>query len=152
MLTKDAKAHPWLFEDMGLHLEDASDLLYQAVASYDKAIASGSAKTDDIKMQREAIAKVARAIRGKSLHFLETLAAQDARLVGYDDKQFTLVTGRLGKLLELDVENQGHSSEIVKNLDEFKKDPRAWLQSNLNPLAYESKCTVDWNIYVPYAK
>lgn len=152
MLTNDSKAHPWLFEDMGLHLEDASDLLYKAVDSFDKAIAAGSPKKDDIKMQRESIAKVARAIRGKSLHFLETLAAQDARLVGSDEKQWLIVTKRLEKLLENDAANQENTAEVVSKLNEFKKDPKAWLQTNLNPLAYESKCNIDWNIYTPYAK
>jgi hypothetical protein len=150
MLTDDSKAHPWLFEDVGLHLKDAADLLFKSVENFDKAIAAGSPKTDDIKMQRETIVKIARALRGKSLHFLETLAAQDARLVGYDKEQFAIVTARLQKLLEQDAENQGNTEEVVKKLNDFKKDPKAWLLSNLNPLAYETKCRVDWTKFIPY--
>ena len=151
MLANEFKAHPWVFEDMGLQLEESADLLDKAVSSFDKAIVAGSAKVSDIQTQRQSIAKMASAIRGKSLHFLETLAAQDARLVGYDENQLGIVTKRLENFLEKDVENQGHAPEVVQKLNEFRKDPKTWLQNNLNPLAYESKCAIDWNIYTPYA-
>jgi hypothetical protein len=152
MLADETKAHPWLFEDMGLQLEDAAELLYEAVNSFDKAIASGSTKIEDIKAQRESISKIACAVRGKSLYILETLAAQDARLVGNDEKQWSLVIKRLENLLEKDVENQEHTSEVTDKLEQFQKDPKSWLNSNLNPIAYESKCNIDWNVYVPYAQ
>ena len=152
MMTEDFKAHPWVFEDIGFHLEDSAALLYEAVAAFDKAIAAGGGKTSDIRMQRDSIAAVARAIRGKSLHFLETLAAQDARLVGYDEKQTRIVLKRLDGLLEKDVENQEQDSAVVQKLAKFRKDPKAWLDANLSPIAYESKCTVDWNKFVPYAR
>jgi hypothetical protein len=152
MLADEPKAHPWLFEDIGLQLEDAAGLFFEAVSSFDKAIASGSTKIEDIRTQRESIAKMACAIRGKSLHVMETLAAQDARLVGNDEKQWLLVIKRLENLLKKDVENQDHSSEVVQKLEQFQKDPKSWLNSNLNPIAYESKCNIDWNVYVPYAQ
>ena len=41
MLTQDNKAHPWLFEDAGLRLEDSAALGLKAVAVYDQAIQSG---------------------------------------------------------------------------------------------------------------
>ena len=145
MMTADFKAHPWVFEDVGLHLEDSAELLFQAIGFYDKAIAAGGDKVADVRKQRDSIAAVARAIRGKSLHFLETLTAQDARLVGYDPKQSAIVLKRLDSLLEKDVENQGHESVVAQKLADFRKDPNAWLDANLNPVAYESKCTVDWN-------
>ena len=72
-------------------------------------------------MQRESIWKVARALRGKSLHFLETLAAQDARMVQYDPKQFALVIERLDKLLAKDVENQGGNAAVVQKLEELPR-------------------------------
>ena len=152
MMTADFKAHPWVFEDVGLHLEDSAELLFEAIGFYDKAIAAGGGKVSDIRTQRDSIAAVARAIRGKSLHFLETLTAQDARLVGYDEKQTSIVLKRLDSLLEKDVENQEHDSVVAQKLAEFRKDPKAWLDANLSPVAYESKCTVDWNKYVPYAR
>ena len=78
MLTEENKAHPWLFEDAGLRLEDAAALSLKAVAAYDKAIEQGSDKVDDIRTQRDVAWKAARSMRAKSLHLLETLAAQDA--------------------------------------------------------------------------
>jgi hypothetical protein len=151
MMTRDFKAHPWVFEDLGLLLEDSANLLYEAVNEYNKAISAGSGKSQDIKTQRDAIEKIARAVRGTSLHFLETVAAQDARLVGYDPKQWRLVINRLDALLEKDVENQNGTMEVTQKLKEFQHDPESWLEKNLNPLAYESKCSIDWDKYVPYA-
>ena len=39
MLTQEHKAHPWLFEDAGLRLEDSAALAYKAVELFDKAAA-----------------------------------------------------------------------------------------------------------------
>ena len=144
MLTQEHKAHPWLFEDAGLRLEDSAALAYKAIEFFDKAAALDGPQVDDIKLQRESVGKVARALRGKSLHFLQTLAAQDARMVQYDPKQFALAVKRLDKLLAKDVENQGRDADVAQKLAEFQKDPITWLQANLNPRDYESICTPDW--------
>ena len=158
MLTQDSKAHPWLFEDAGLRLEDCAALGFQAVALYDQAIQIGESKIDDIRTQREVVWKTARAVRGRSLHLLETLAAQDARMVQPDEKQFRLVTKRLELLLKKDAENQGGRAAVAQKLAEFQRDPKAWLAANLNPAlgerapkGYEafSNATVDWNIWAP---
>ena len=149
MMTNDFKAHPWLFENVGLQLEDSASLLLQAVEQFEKAKDVGR-NVLDIKMQLESVRTAARAIKGKSLHFLETLAAQDARLVGYDPKQWRIVINRLDGLLEEDVQNQGGTEDIVKKLQEFQRDPNKWLEENLNPLAYQTICNVDWTKYVPY--
>jgi hypothetical protein len=149
MLTQEHKAHPWLFEDAGLRLEDSAALHYKAAEFFDKAIAVGT-QTDDIRMQRDFVLKTARALRGTSLHFLETLAAQDARMVMYDDEQFNKVITRLGSLLAKDAENQGKNALITQKLSEFKSNPAKWLNSNLNPRTYESICTIDWSKWVPY--
>ena len=145
MLTQEHKAHPWLFEDAGLRLDDSAALAYKAVVLFDKAIAVGGPQVDDVKMQRDAILKVARALRGKSLHFLETLAAQNARMVQYDERQFALVSKRLDSLLVKDVENQGGSAAVAQKLSEFRKDPKTWLKTNLHPRTYETTCTPDWS-------
>jgi hypothetical protein len=158
MLTQDSKAHPWLFEDAGLRLEDSAALGFQAVALYDRAIQIGESKIDDIRTQREVVWKTARAVRGRSLHLLETLAAQDARTVQLDEKQFGLVTKRLELLLKKDAENQGGRAAVAQKLAEFQRDPKAWLAANLNPAlgehapkGYEafSNATVDWSIWTP---
>lgn len=149
MLTEDHKAHPWVFEDAGLRLEDAAALHYEAVALFDRAIALGGSKTDDIQMQRDFIGRTARALRGTSLHFLETLAAQDARMVQHDEVQWPLVIKRLDDLLALDAENQGNAPAIKKKLKEFRKDPKTWLGANLNPRTHESICTIDWSRWIP---
>jgi hypothetical protein len=41
MLTEEHKAHPWVFEDAGLRLEDSAALGFKAVELYDQAIAAG---------------------------------------------------------------------------------------------------------------
>jgi len=144
MLTQEHKAHPWLFEDAGLRLEDSAALAFKAVDLFDKAAALEESRVDDIKMQRESLWKLARALRGKSLHFLETIAAQNARMVQYDEKQFALVSKRLDALLAKDVENQGRNAAIVQKLDEFREDPETWLKNNLNPQDFATICTPDW--------
>ena len=51
---------------------------------------------------------------------------------------------RLDKLLAKDVENQGGDAAVAQKLAEFRKDPKAWLKTNLSPRTYESICTPDW--------
>jgi hypothetical protein len=158
MLTEEKKAHPWLFEDAGLRLEDCAALSLKAVAAYDRAIAAGSPRIDDIRVQRDVVVKTARSVRSKSLHLLETLAAQDARTVQADEKQFALVVKRLESLLKKDVENQDGRAEVTQKLVEFQRDPKAWLDANLHPSSgkhppqgYEafSNATMDWDVWVP---
>ncbi len=158
MLTEQNKAHPWLFEDAGLRLEDSAALGLKAVALYDQALKAGGSKTDDIRVQRNGVWKTARAVRGISCHLLETLAAHDARTVQSEPTQFGLVVKRLESLLRKDVENQGKRTEVAQKLAEFQRDPKAWLAANLNPAlgeptpkGYEafSNATVDWSIWVP---
>ena len=149
MLTDEPKAHPWLFEDAGLRLEDAAALGFKAVGFYDQAIAAGGPKADDIRTQREIVWKTSRSLRAKSLHYLMTLAAQDARTVQNDEKQFPIVAKRLEALLKKDVENQGGNAAVAQKLAEFQRDPKAWVGKNLNPLDYETRTTIDWSKWVP---
>jgi len=149
MLTDEPKAHPWLFEDAGLRLEDAAALGFKAVGFYDQAIAAGGPKVDDIRTQREIVWKTSRSLRAKSLHYLMTLAAQDARTVQNDEKQFPIVAKRLEVLLKKDVENQGGNAAVAQKLAEFQRDPKAWVGKNLIPLDYETRTTIDWGKWVP---
>ncbi|MEI8290627.1 MAG: hypothetical protein WCH99_14255 [Verrucomicrobiota bacterium] len=149
MLTDEPKAHPWLFEDCGLRLEDAAALGFKAVNFYDQAIVAGGPKVDDIRVQRETVWKTSRSLRAKSLHYLMTLAAQSARTVQNDEKQFPIVMKRLEALLKKDVENQGGNAAVAQKLAEFQRDPKAWLAANFNPHDYETKTTIDWSKWVP---
>jgi hypothetical protein len=157
MLTEEDKAHPWLFEDAGLRLEDCARLSLKAVAAYDRAIAAGGPMIDDMRTQREVVWKTARSVRAKSLHLLETLAAQDARVIQGNEKQFKKVVRRLESLLKKDLENQGGRDAMAHKLQEFQRDPSAWLDANLNPRngeptpsGYEafSNATMDWDVWV----
>ena len=149
MLTEEHKAHPWVFEDAGLRLEDSAALGFKAVELYDQAIAAGGDRVDDLRIQREIVYKTSRSLRAKGIHFLLTLAAQDARMVQHDDKQFAIVAKRIEGLLEQDVANQGSRPEVVAKLAEFRKDPQAWITANLAPRSYESKAAPDWSKWVP---
>jgi hypothetical protein len=149
MLTDEAKADPWLFETTGLQLDDGAILLFEAVSAFDKAVAAGSPRLDDIRNQRESIYSLARTIRARSLHFLETLAAHDARLVGGDAKQQAIVLKRLENLLVKDLENQGNAPAVAQKLDEFRKDPKKWLGVNFNPNVLQVSTSIDWNRFVP---
>ncbi len=149
MLTEEHKAHPWVFEDAGLRLEDSAALGFKAVELYDQAIAAGGDRVDDLRIQREIVYKTSRSLRAKGIHFLLTLAAQDARMVQHDDKQFAIVVKRIEGLLEQDVANQGSRPEVVAKLAEFRKDPQAWIGVNLAPRSYESKAAPDWSKWVP---
>jgi len=158
MLTEECKAHPWVFEDAGLRLEDCAALSLKAVVLYDQAIQAGGSRSADIRTQREVVWKTARSVRAKSLHFLETLAAQDARMVQPDAKQFGLVTQRLEALLKKDVENQEGRAAAAQMLAEFQRNPKAWLASHLNPRlgehtpkGYEAffNATNDWSQWLP---
>ena len=152
MLADESKVHPWVFEDIGLRFEDSGNRLFEAVALFDKAISAGGPKVDDIRAQRESIWGVARAARGRALYYMETLAAHEARLVGGNPKQQAIVLKRLENLLVKDLENQGGKGPVAQKLEEFRKDPKAWLNVNFNPLAYQTSCSVDWNSFVPPAE
>jgi hypothetical protein len=149
MLTEEHKAHPWVFEDAGLRLEDSAALGFKAVAFYDQAIAAGGDRADELRIQREIVFKTSRSLRAKGIHFLLTLAAQDARMVQHDDRQFAIVAKRIEGLLEQDVANQGSRPEVVAKLAEFRRDPRAWITTNLAPRSYETKASPDWSKWIP---
>jgi len=149
MLTEEHKAHPWVFEDAGLRLEDSAALGFKAVGFYDQAIAAGGDRVDDLRIQREIAYKTSRSLRGKGIHFLLTLAAQDARTVQHDDKQFSIVAKRIERLLEKDVENQGSRPEVVVKLADFRRDPRAWIAAHFAPRSYETRASPDWSKWVP---
>jgi hypothetical protein len=151
MLTDEPKAHPWLFEDAGLRFEDAAALGFKAVGFFDQAIAAGGPKVDDIKIQREVVWKTARSLRGKGLHFLLTLASQDARTVQNDPKQFETVAKRIEALLKRDVANQtGNGNPAAQQkLSEFQRDPKTWVAANFAPRDYETKTTIDWSKWIP---
>ena len=158
MLTQEDKAHPWLFEDTGLRLEDSAALGFKAVGCYDQALTGGCDKAEELRVQRDIVWRTARSLRAKSLHFLETLAAQDARMVQGDPIQFAVVTKRLERLLKQDLENQGGSPLFAEKVAAFQRDPKAWLAENFNPLrpenkvarlpAHETRATVDWSKWV----
>jgi hypothetical protein len=74
-----------------------------------------------------------------------------------DEQQFAKTTDRLQALLKKDVENQNSREEAVRMLDAFKSDPKAWLDTHLNPKPGEHKpegyeaffnATVDWSKWV----
>lgn len=150
MLTQEHRAHPWLFEDAGLRLEDTARLADRAVELFDKAIALGESKVDDIQMQRDLISRMKRSVRAKSLHFQLTIAAQNARMVQYNPDQFAIVSERLDRLLVRDVENQSGSEEVTQKLAGFRKDPKSWLKKNFNPLDHISVCTPDWKVWTTH--
>ncbi|MEI7673073.1 MAG: hypothetical protein WCK00_13260, partial [Deltaproteobacteria bacterium] len=149
MLTDEARADPWLFETTGLQLDDGAILLSEAVSAFDKAIAAGSSRSDDVRMQRKSISSLAVTVRARSLHFMETLAAHDARLVGGDPKQQAIVLKRLEALLVKDLQNQESAPAMAQKLDEFRKDPKKWLGVNLNPNVLQVNTSIDWNKFVP---
>jgi hypothetical protein len=150
MLTEDFKADPWLFEDAGLRLENAAALYFQAAEVFSQALSVAEDRHEDIQRQRDDALRTARALRGTSLHFLETLTAQSARLVRNDPSQFAKVRMRLEDLLVKDVQNQLGVRDVRDQLNDFRADPHGWLATRLKPRAYESTCSIDWARYVPY--
>lgn len=149
MLTDEPKAHPWVFEDAGLRLEDSAALAFKAANLFEKAIAAGGERTDDIRNQMRITQRMARSLRMKSLHFLQTLATQNARMVQNDKKQFPIVIKRLEELLKKDVENQGGRAEVARKLTELQRDPKAWIKSHYLPFEYETKTIIDWSRWIP---
>ena len=149
MLTHEHKAHPWLFEDAGLRLGAAADCYDQAAAAYAEAIGHAAAAARELQAQQNELQATARALRGTSLHFLETLAAHNARMVQHDDEQFRQVVGRLERLLEQDAANQGHAQEVAQVLAAFRRDPHGWLATHLSARSHELICTIDWRAWTP---
>ena len=149
MLTHEHKAHPWLFEDAGLRLGEAADSYAAAVAGYGAATAAATARREQLAAHRTELATTARALRGTSLHFLETLAAHNARMVQHDAEQWRKVVGRLERLLEQDAANQGHAEAMTEVLAGFRQDPQGWLATHLNPRTHELICTIDWRTWIP---
>jgi len=146
MLTDAKTAHPWIFEDAGLRLEDAAQLNFKAVEFFNQAIAENEGLVEDIKKQRDFVDHTAHSIRGKGLHFAFTLAAQDARTVLYDQAQFEKVCARIRHLLQKDIDN-GYQLAVIK-LEEFNKDPKTWLGRNFSPLTYKSEAEPDWSKWI----
>jgi hypothetical protein len=146
MLTDSKTAHPWIFEDTGLRLEDAAQLNFKAVEFYNQAINQNEGMVDDIIKQRDFVEHTARSLRGKGLHYALTIAAQDARTVLYDKAQFEKVCARIKTLLQLDVDN-GYQLAAVK-LAEFNQDSKLWLNRNFKPLTYKSEAEPDWSKWV----
>ena len=149
MLTHEHKAHPWLFEDAGLRLGAAADSYDQAAADYSEAIGHAAAMAGELQAQQNELKATARALRGTSLHFLETLAAHNARMVQHDDEQWRKVVGRLERLLEQDAANQGHAQEVAQVLAAFRRDPHGWLATHLSARSHELICTIDWRAWIP---
>lgn len=146
MLTDADHAHPWIFEDMGLRLLDAADLKFKAVEYFDKAIAHNEGKVEDIKMQRNSIAETAKSIKGKGVHYLLTLAAQDARTVQHDERQFSIVCERIKRLLQQDIDNGYKAAEI--KLAEFNKDPKKWLKENFSISTWKHEAAPRWDKWI----
>ena len=149
MLTHEHKAHPWLFEDAGLRLGAAADCYDLAAAAYAEAIGHAAEMAEDLQAQRDELKATSRALRGTSLHFLETLAAHNARMVQHDDAQWRKVVGRLDRLLEQDVANQGGAPEVAEVLAAFRRDPHGWLATHLSARSHELICTIDWRAWTP---
>ncbi|WP_242155574.1 hypothetical protein [Aestuariivivens sediminis] len=145
MLTDSNKAHPWIFEDAGLRLEDAAKLGFLAVEFFDKAIAENGIKIEEIKEQRAIVNKTSKSLRGVSIHYLLTLASQDARMAQINDDQFQLIVKRIDKLLVRDLENGNKEAE--KKLIEFRQNPKQWLQFSFNPRTHESISYPDWKVW-----
>jgi hypothetical protein len=146
ILTDAKKAHPWIFEDTGIRLRDAAQLIRKAVEYYDQAIAMNELMTDDIKKQRDFVAHTARSIEGKGIHYMLTIASQDARTVQYDQKQFEKVCARIRILLQDDIKN-GYKMAETK-LQEFNRNPKEWLNRNFHPLTWRSEAEPDWNKWI----
>jgi hypothetical protein len=146
MLTDSKTAHPWIFEDTGLRLEDAAQLNFKAVEYFNQAIAQNESKVENITKQRDFVQHTARSLRGKGIHYALTIAAQDARTVLYDKAQFEKVCTRIKRLLELDV-NNGYKMAAVK-LEDFNKNPKTWLEKNFNPLTYKSEAEPNWSKWI----
>jgi hypothetical protein len=146
ILTDAKTAHPWIFEDTGIRLRDAAQLNRKAVEYFDQAIALNEKMSDDIKKQRDFINNTARSLEGKGIHYMLTVASQDARTVQYDQKQFEKVCARIQILLQDDIKN-GYKMAETK-LTEFDRDPRTWLKQNFHPLTWRSEAEPDWNKWI----
>ena len=149
MMTDTKVAHPWIFEDAGLRLEDAASLNFKAVEAFDKAIALNEGKVDEIKKQRDFIEVTARALKAKGLHFALTIASHDARTVSDDKEQFDKVCERIKNLLQEDIDNG--FDEAKEKLVQFEADPTKWLKENFAPLTWRSFAEPNWSKWIaPY--
>lgn len=146
ILTDAKSAHPWIFEDTGIRLRDAAQLNRKAVEYYNQAIAMNEGKTADIVKQRDFISNTARSLEGTGIHYMLTLASQDARTVQYNQTQFNKVCDRIKDLLQADI-NNGYKMAETK-LAEFNKDPKKWLQENFHPLTWRSEAEPAWDKWI----
>lgn len=146
MLTDAKLAHPWIFEDAGLRLDDAAGLNFKAVEYFDKAIAENEGMVEEIKRQRNFIYNTARSVKGKGLHFALTIASHDARTVQGEPEQFEKVCARIRRLLQEDIDN-GYKMASDK-LKEFNENPKEWLKRNFHPLTWKSDAQPNWNIWI----
>jgi len=145
MMTDSKKAHPWIFEDAALRLEDAAKLGFDAVKYFDMAIAENGTKIEEITKQREIVNKTSISLRSKSIHYFLTLASQSARIAKPNDAKFKLLAKRIEKLLINDINNG--NKEAKTKLEQFRQSPKEWLKHNLNSKTYESLAYPDWKVW-----
>ena len=161
MLTQDNKAHPWLFEDAGLRLEDSAALGFKAVAVYDQAIKEGGDKIDDIRTQRDVVGRrPAQCGRSRCTcwkrwrHRMRAWFNLTRNSSAWSPDASKRCSRRTWK-------TRAAQQRLSQKLAEFQRDPKAWLSSNLNPQrgehtpkGYEafSNATMDWNVWLPPKK
>jgi hypothetical protein len=147
MLLDESKAHPWIWEDVGLRLNGTANLALKAVDAFDKALEVGSPRAEEIKMQRDNIADLARATRARGLHFLYTIACQSARTVSTNEEQFKKVCSKIESYLLQDLKNQGGAHDVQWRLDLFREDPRKFLKHHFPVQDFATTTTIDWEAW-----
>ncbi|GAA3603424.1 hypothetical protein GCM10022396_20970 [Flavivirga amylovorans] len=146
MMTDTKVAHPWIFEDAGLRLEDAAELNFKAVKTFDKAIVQNEGMTQEIKKQRDFIEVTAKALKAKGLHFALTIASQNARTVSADKEQFEKVCKRIKFLLQEDINNG--FTEAKEKLRQFEQNPSKWLNENFATHTWQSFAEPNWSKWI----
>lgn len=141
MLTHPSSIHPWMLEDVGLRMGEAAKCFSEAADWLKLALKKGVDKAEDVQDQMDDVNRLAASLRGSSLHYLETLAAYDARVAMKQENRakFDAAVERLDSLLKEDLENQGNDEEIRAEYAAFREDPAKWLRLNLQqPYLYEN--------------
>ena len=130
-LTHDQQYHPWALENAALLFKQSSAKFLKVKELYEKALSVCTERKDDLAEALSDVNVMYRANMGQYLHFTEALTAVDARIALFQQNGGKLknICEKFQKLLDTDLELNPGDADVIKELEDFKKDPKLYFDT-----------------------
>ena len=130
-LTHDQQYHPWALENAALLFKQSSAKFLKVKELYEKALSVCTERKDDLAEALSDVNVMYRANMGQYLHFTEALTAVDARIALFQQNGGKLknICEKFQKLLDKDLELNPGDADVIKELEDFKKDPKLYFDT-----------------------